>query len=153
MLDAGAGTGLYATIVPPSCRYVWLDNDPEKLRGYQVRRAANAWCILGDATRIALADRAVDWTLCTHFTHHLTDSELSRFLGELARVTRTGLILEDGIRDDARWLSRTGWSLDRGSHPRTRPQLVEAVSAHFRLEKVEEFTRLHRYVILKATVR
>ena len=31
LLDVGAGTGLYRSLVPDSARYIWQDIDPDKL--------------------------------------------------------------------------------------------------------------------------
>jgi ubiquinone/menaquinone biosynthesis C-methylase UbiE len=150
VLDVGAGTGLYAQCLPPSAQYVWFDNDPNKLRGFLRRRAPHMWTVMGDARRIGVKDKGVDYVMCTGVTHHLSDAELSQFLGELARVARRGVILLDSVTTGG-WLSHMLWKLDRGSHPRTKESLLRALRTHFRLEYIEERAAFHRYVVMVAS--
>ena len=70
MLDVGAGTGLYLALFPSTAKYIWLDNDREKLQGFQTRASAAVPAILGDGTRIGLHDKSVDYATCIAVTHH-----------------------------------------------------------------------------------
>jgi SAM-dependent methyltransferase len=151
VLDIGAGTGLYASCVPDSARYVWCDNDPEKLRGFQARRKSRP-ALLGDATNLPFIDKSVDWTLCVNMSHHLSDPELSLLLAEMQRVTRRAIVLHDPV-DDLRWMSRILWKYDRGSHPRTARTLLTALASRFTVHTVQEYARFHRYVLIVAAPR
>ena len=146
VLDVGAGTGIYSACLPASTRYIWFDNDPHKLRGF-LRRRQGGLAIIGDATRIGLADKSIDYTMCTHVAHHLTDAQFLCFLGELARVTRKRVVVQDAI-DKAGWASRLLWKVDAGSHPRSRARLLEALGARFHIEHTEEYARFHRYLLV-----
>src|SRR5262245_43666529 len=85
LLDIGAGTGLYADVLPAATRYVWLDNDPEKLAGFR-RAHPKKLAFLGDASRMPIRDSAVDYAMSISVSHHLTDAELDAFLRTVARV-------------------------------------------------------------------
>lgn len=148
VLDVGAGTGIYAACLPPSARYIWFDHDRHKLRGYLRRGGGRA--ILGDATRICLVDKSVDYSMCTHVAHHLDDGQFARFLSELGRVTRRRIIVQDAI-GTAGVASRMLWSIDKGSHPRSRAQLLQALGERFTIEHTEEYARFHRYLLVVAT--
>src|SRR3954471_19450198 len=58
LLDIGAGTGEITRILHASTRYIWLDNDPEKLRGFLSKRP-DGLAILGDVPRIPLGRSVV----------------------------------------------------------------------------------------------
>lgn len=152
VLDVGAGTGLYLACLPPSARYIWLDNDLQKLQGFRDPLAATPRALLGDAVCLGLRDRSVDYATCTNVTHHLDDAQLSRCLDELARVVRRKLILHDAVSSPRR-VSRLLWSCDRGSHPRSRETLVEACRRRFDIEDVETYSTYHEYLLLVAVPR
>jgi SAM-dependent methyltransferase len=148
VLDVGAGTGIYSACLPDSAKYIWLDNDRHKLRGFL--RRGGGMAILGDATRIALADKSVDYSMCTHVAHHLDDQQMGQFLAELARVTRRRIIVQDAI-GKAGFRSRVLWSVDKGSYPRGRTELLNALGQRFTIEHTEEYARFHRYLLVVAT--
>ena len=151
-LDVGAGTGLYLSCFPESARYLWLDNDPQKLSGFRARGAARLPAMLGDATRLGLKDKSVDYATCTAVTHHLTDMQLSAFVHELARVVRCKLILQDAVQSNG-WISRLLWKYDRGSHPRSAKALLAAIEVRFEIERVEYYSIYHRYLLLVGAPR
>jgi ubiquinone/menaquinone biosynthesis C-methylase UbiE len=111
VLDLGAGTGTCRRLVPPSGRYVWLDNDPRKLRAFRARQPS-ATAVLGDAARIGLRDKSVDVILCVAVSHHLQDGELRDLLAECARVCRGKLIFLDAVKQSASRLSRWMWKYE-----------------------------------------
>lgn len=150
VLDVGAGTGIYSACLPESARYVWFDHDRHKLAAF--RRRSGRLAIIGDATRIALADKSIDYSMCTHLAHHLDDQQFPQFLGELARVTRRGIVVQDAV-GAAGVASRMLWSIDRGSHPRSRTQLMQALSQWFTIEHTEEYARFHRYLLVVGSPR
>jgi len=143
VLDVGAGTGGLRAFLPENCRYIWLDNDPHKLRGYAAR--PGDLVMLGSALRLALRSKSVDQALCTAVAHHLEDAELRQALREIARVTRRKLVFLDPIDCPARLASRLLWSIDRGSFPRSPETLRTFLEESYVLEQAEVFTVLHRY--------
>ena len=58
LLEAGAGTGEITRILDPATRYLWLDNDVQKLTGF-LSKNKNHLAVLADGTRIPLADQSV----------------------------------------------------------------------------------------------
>jgi len=67
IVDVGAGTGSLEALLSPSARYLWLDPDPVKLRGFRSKSQAPA--VLADATRIPLRDRSVEWAFSIAISH------------------------------------------------------------------------------------
>ena len=51
--------------------------------------------VRGDALRLPFADGAFDYSICSLFTHHLTDREAVRALQELERVARRRIFIID----------------------------------------------------------
>jgi ubiquinone/menaquinone biosynthesis C-methylase UbiE len=151
VLDVGAGTGALSPLLPRTCRYIWLDNDPEKLRGFRSRGGGLA--VLGSAVELALASKSVDRTACIAVAHHLGDQELARALSEIARVTRNRLIFVDAIYCPSRPASRFLWSIDRGSHPRPPEVLQRFLEEAYVVEQAELLTVLHRYFLCVAVPR
>ena len=151
VLDAGAGSGAKTSLVPATARYVWLDSDPAKLRGFRSRYPA-APAILGDATRLGVADAACDYTLCVAVTHHLPPEALGDLFRELARVTRRRLLFIDAVKHPS-WSSRAMWLIDRGGHPHTESALRVALEASFEIEHAERYARYHHYLFCRATPR
>ena len=151
VLDVGAGTGAMRALLPDNCRYIWMDNDPHKLRGYVARRGDRA--VLGSALHMALAPNSVDQALCTAVSHHLGDSEFRQTLWEIARVVRHKLVFLDAVDCPTRPVSRLLWSIDRGSCPRSQEVLRRFLEESFVLERAEVFTVLHRYFACVARPR
>lgn len=148
VLDIGGGTGIYLPVFPKNAKYVWLDIDPEKLKGFH-QRASHLPAILGDATCMGIADKSMDYITCTAVTHHLTDIQLDRFVAEAARVVRKRMILLDALDTDA-WQSKLMWHYDRGSYPRTREQLRNVISRYFSIQHIETYAIYHRYALIVA---
>jgi SAM-dependent methyltransferase len=149
LLDVGAGTGNYLDLLPPGTRYIWLDNDRQKLAGFRrVHRGQMA--ILGDAGRIPVKDRSVDYALSVAVSHHLTDAELDNFLQSLARICRHGFIFMDVLdRPDSR-VSRLLWKYDRGSFPRTPYVLRTFLERYFKIQSEEYYSVYHHCMLCLA---
>jgi SAM-dependent methyltransferase len=152
VLEVGAGTGDWAQVLPPTARYIWFDNDPQKLAGFRAR-GTRALALLGDAARMCLKDKSVNWALCVAVSHHLTDDEFRQFLRSLARVSREGLIFLDGLRTDDAWISRLLWKYDRGANPRKLEALKPFIEEFFEIEREEQFAVYHRYWVCQARPR
>ena len=147
VLDVGAGTGTFETILPPRARYVWLDSDREKLAGFRARSASAA--ILGDATKLPLRDRSVDWAISVAVSHHLDDAELRAMLDELRRVTREGVVFVDAVLLPTP-ASRLLWRYDRGRNARPAATLWHELERRFEIHAAEEYRLLHRYLLVRA---
>jgi SAM-dependent methyltransferase len=145
VLDAGGGTGTLEAALPPAAEYLWLDPDPRKLAGFRARSSSPA--ILGDATNIPLQDGSVDWVVTVAVSHHLDDDAFGRTLDELRRVVRERVVFFDAVASPRR-VSRLLWRYDRGRHPRPPDVLKRELAKRFELESVEEFTALHRYLLV-----
>jgi len=146
LLEAGAGTGEIIRILDPSTRYLWLDNDVQKLSGFRKKNQGHL-AVLGDGTRIPLADRCVHSVLTLAVTHHLLDHELDLFLAEMARVCTHQLVFLDGLEDRSSIVSNLMWRYDRGSHPRTEENLLSKIRQHFELDMVERYKIYHQYLL------
>jgi SAM-dependent methyltransferase len=144
VLDVGAGTGIVEPRLPSSARYVWLDSDPQKLRGFRAKSQAPA--LLADATGIPLRDASVDWALSIFVSHHLDDAQLGQMLDELRRVSQRILFLDAVL--SPRRTSRLLWRYDRGRHPRQTSELRRELASRFRLLDDEEFTVRHTYLLV-----
>jgi SAM-dependent methyltransferase len=147
VLDAGAGTGSLEGLLPRTARYLWLDPDEQKLASFRTKSRAPA--ILGDATRIPLQDRSVDWALVVAVSHHLDDGQLTQMLDELRRVVRERLFFLDAVATPSH-RSRLLWHYDLGRYPRSSDVLRAELAARFQLVTDEEFTILHRYLLVTA---
>jgi ubiquinone/menaquinone biosynthesis C-methylase UbiE len=145
LVDVGAGTGAFRSLLPPEVRYVPVDVDGRKLERLRAKyKTADG--IVASATALPFGDSSVEYTLCTNVFHHLSDPELHRAVGELARVTRKDLILVDPLRVP-RLTSRALWTIDRGSYSRSYQQLVDALAARFDGRRLETFSFLHTYLL------
>src|SRR3954447_10022397 len=91
VLEVGAGTGDWAQVLPPTARYLWYANDPEKLSGFRNKKNFRL-AVLAEAANICLKDKSIDYALCVAVSHHLTNEELDNFLRQLSRVCRKKLI-------------------------------------------------------------
>jgi ubiquinone/menaquinone biosynthesis C-methylase UbiE len=148
VLDIGGGTGIFLPAFPADVSYIWLDIDQEKLNGFRAR-AGHLPALLGDGTRIGLADKSVDYGTCIAIAHHLTDTQLDQFVDEAARVVRKRIILLDPLDSDA-WQSKLLWRYDRGSYPRTAERLQSAIARRFRIRQIETYAIYHRYALIVA---
>jgi len=151
VLDVGGGTGELARILSPTARYIWLDNDGNKLKGLR-HKNKGARALLGNASQIGLKDNSVDVAVCVAVSHHLTDVQFGDTLRELARVCRFKLIFLDAIRHQG-VLSRLLWKYDRGSYPRSVEELRSHIERHFVIETEARNSIYHHYWLCAAIPR
>lgn len=151
VLDIGAGTGMVGGLLSPRTRYVWLDNDRLKLRGF-LSKGIDGLAVLGDAARLPFASAAADWTVMVEVSHHLPDDALAKCLAEAARVTRRRFLFVDGLRGP-RLRSKLLWQLDLGRHPRREEELLAALATSFDVERVERFRVNHDHVLCACVPR
>jgi 2-polyprenyl-3-methyl-5-hydroxy-6-metoxy-1,4-benzoquinol methylase len=84
----------------------------------ELARDAGSSVVLGDALRLPFADDAFDLALSTLTLHHFRDDEAARLVGEMARVARSAVIVNDLERTrlnylGARLLAATVWRGNR----------------------------------------
>lgn len=146
LIDVGAGTGTWLSLVPDHVDVVAVDLDSEKLAKLQSKHP-RVRTVTADATRLPFGDGAVDYALCVALTHHLDDAGLGLLASELARVARRKVIVLDAVNDQTPWTARLLWALDRGSYPRPLGQIREALERQLVLEHVETYSVRHRYLL------
>jgi SAM-dependent methyltransferase len=151
VLDVGAGTGRFRDTLPARAKYIWLDNDPQKLAGFKTRRPDDE-TILADATKIPLGDKSVDYAFCVAVAHHLREDAFARLVSELARVVRGRVLFVDALREQAA-IVKLVWGFDRGTYPRSADELLSALDEAFQVEEVERYAKLHRYLFCAARPR
>jgi ubiquinone/menaquinone biosynthesis C-methylase UbiE len=149
LLDVGAGTGSFYDLVPSHVEYVPLDIDKGKLHRLG-QKYGGIDGVVASATALPFDRASFDYTLCTNVAHHLSDGDLAVMLAELGRVTRLQTIFVDPIRGH-RLASRLLWSIDRGSYPRSKEELIETLSSRFATQQSETFTILHSYLLFVGT--
>src|SRR6266446_6743885 len=77
VVDVGGGTGASRRLWPAGCRYVCLDNEMPKLKGFR-SKVPGGLAVLSDATRMSIATGSADVVLCMAVVHHLTDAVLDK---------------------------------------------------------------------------
>jgi len=99
LLDVGAGTGQLA-----AANAAWLRRHGIAVEAFALDRRAShlgaqAPGLVGDAYRLPFADASVDLVTCNLFLHHFHDRpgtpEASNLLGEMARVARRAVLIND----------------------------------------------------------
>jgi ubiquinone/menaquinone biosynthesis C-methylase UbiE len=100
VIDVGCGRGDFSIEV--ATHYPQL----KELRGTDFAQEAlaiacveakplkNVFFTEADILGMPFEDNSFDWTLCINVLHHIRAADLKRALGELARITRRGIILE-----------------------------------------------------------
>jgi ubiquinone/menaquinone biosynthesis C-methylase UbiE len=152
MLDVGGGTGINSFLWLGRGRYICLDLDALKLRGYRDKHPLGAG-IQADATRLPFADGSADVLLCKFLVHHLNDEAAARLMDEAHRVLRSDghLIVIDPVWNPSRRVARLLWKYDRGAFPRPADAIAQIVSRRFALREREQVYVWHEYVLCIAT--
>jgi len=147
VLDVGGGTGTWRRLWPEDCRYVCMDLETPKLKGFR-SKSPTGLAVLSDAAQMCIATGSADVVTCVAVTHHLTDAKLDQFFIEASRVLKIGgrLILLDAVLDHARLAGRILWKLDRGSYPRSDEDLRNKMEGKFEVVHWEKFAIYHGYV-------
>jgi ubiquinone/menaquinone biosynthesis C-methylase UbiE len=147
VVDVGGGTGLWKRLWPASCRYICLDLEMPKLRGFRSKVPAGL-AVLSDASSMSIATGSADVVTCVALMHHLPDALLDQVFEEARRVLRVGgqLILLDPVINRERWVGRILWKLDRGSYPRSAEELRKKLESRFKVIHWERYAIYHEYV-------
>lgn len=154
VLDVGGGTGLGRKLWPKECNYFCLDSDVSKLRVFQADHPSDC-AIVSDGTEAAIGTGTVDAVMCKAVAHHLSDDIIGGLVGECRRVLRAEgrLVFLEPLQVPPRPASRMLWSIDRGSHPRTADRLIALLEPAFEVERVVQFSVIHRYLLLVGAPR
>ena len=154
VLDIGGGTGLVSELYDAKTRYICMDIDPLKLQGFIAKNPTGIG-LLADAGNVPIADQSIDMVICTNVTHHLIDDLLDRMFAEAARILRPGgkFILSDALWAPNRKIGKMIWRVDRGSFPRTRDTLQDALQKYLKIEQWDQFAIWHEYFVCTATVK
>lgn len=152
VVDIGGGTGINRELLPANCRYICLDNDSLKLKGFREKFPAEIG-ILGDATQIPMQSGSIDVVLCTAVSHHIPDAILEDFFRESVRLLKADgqFVFLDAVWSPKRLPSRLLWRYDRGSYPRPLKTLQAILAQHGTIKHSESFAVLHRYLIAVVT--
>ena len=122
ILDVGTGNGVTLREVT-----TWAGGGSRSWTGVGVEigrqtaalaRDAGSSVVLGDALRLPFADASFDLSLCTLTLHHFPDDDAVRLVREMARVTRSSVLVNDLERTrlnylGARALAATAWRGNR----------------------------------------
>ncbi len=137
VLDVAAGAGdiaLDLARLHPNLKPVALD-----LSGDMLALARGLPRVRGDARRLPVADRGVDWVISTHFFHHLREDEIVTVLREFDRVARRGIVVSDLLRRQAALIAirlMTLWA-----NPVVKVDGPISVRRGFRTDEVEALAR------------
>lgn len=118
ILDQGCGTGTYAQLFKG--KYTGLDNNPDYIKTAQKRYSGKF--ILGDATKIPLANHTFDITFAVGLHHHLDQSQAKQAIKEALRVTKNKgkVIIADAMLPKSKFnlLGLLLRKMDRGGNVR-----------------------------------
>lgn len=98
ILDAGTGAGdLPLAFAARGWLVTGLDADPAVAEEARERTAGEPRIriVEGDAAALPLADGSIDVTHASLLLHHLDPDDAVRVLGEMARVARRGIVIND----------------------------------------------------------
>src|SRR5260370_4859049 len=135
MLDVGAASGDTAQVVKtlyPKATVVNLDCSELNLSGAPHPK------LLGDALRMPVRDRCVDFVFCSLFLHHFSDEQVIELLSALYRIANRAVLISDlerGIVSDC-FLPMTGPVL--GWRPITIHDGMVSVRASFKADELAE---------------
>lgn len=157
VVDVGGGTARARSMWPVGWRYVSVDPDVRHVEDASSapEPAGLLERVVGGAESIPLPDASADNVLMSAMSHHLSDADWTAALREVDRILVPGgaLVFVDGVF--SRWnpVSRLGWMLDAGRHPRRLDRLVTDLSGQFVIESMTRLTLLHDSVIVLARTR
>lgn len=114
ILDVGAGSGELLRVI---AKFARKQNRKAKLFGLELNeRSANSIleeskdfaeieAIRGNALKLPFADNSFDYTICSLFTHHLSDEKIVETLNEMRRVSARKIFVIDLHRHPFAYIS------------------------------------------------
>jgi SAM-dependent methyltransferase len=157
VLDVGGGTARARSMWPSGWRYVSVDPDERHVgdNGNEADSPHPIERLVGRAEALPMPDASVDNVLMSAMSHHLDDATWAAALSEVERVLAPDgtLVFFDAVF--SRWnpVSRLGWMLDAGRHPRRLDRLITDLSERFAIESLNRLTQLHDSIIVLARRR
>jgi ubiquinone/menaquinone biosynthesis C-methylase UbiE len=138
MFDVGAASGDTAQVVRtlyPKSTVMNLDCNEVNLSGAPHPK------ILGDALRMPIRDRSVDFVFCSLFLHHFSDERVIELLSTLYRIANRAVLISDLERSIVSYcfLPMTGPVL--GWRPITIHDGMISVRASFKADELAELAR------------
>lgn len=102
-VGGGGGDGVIRTVCWAerhhlAARGILLDSSAPILQVARARRHPGRVLLRGDACRLPLGDRCVDIVTCSLLLHHLSATQATTVLQEMARVARLGVVVDDLLR-------------------------------------------------------
>ncbi len=113
VLDVGAGTGELLGVIAEFARsngskvkLVGLDLNGLSVReiAAESRRFSDISPVQADGLELPFEDNTFDYSICSLFTHHLTEEQLPLILKEMSRVAGRGVLVIDLERSVRAWL-------------------------------------------------
>lgn len=95
--------------------------------------------VQADALHLPLATNSVDFALCGLFLHHLREADVLLVLGEMLRVSRSGIVVSDLLRQ--RWALRSIQLLTMFSRQAVAHDSMVSVMKGWRQDEVEAWTQ------------
>ena len=104
VLDVGAGSGellreiaKFARTTKRKAKLHGLELNAVSVKSIQTESAdfPEIKSIRGTAFSLPFADKSIDYTICSLFTHHFTDENVTEILREFSRVSRLGIFVID----------------------------------------------------------
>ena len=111
VLDVGAGSGELLRVTA-----AWARETKRQFRGVGLElneRSAESIngegisSVRGDALKLPFADSQFDYVMCSLFTHHFVDEQVTQILGEMSRVARRRIFVIDLHRHPIAYLLYT----------------------------------------------
>lgn len=103
--DMGAAMRRWAAARGYDLRLTFLDRHPLVLERARRTMDIGSNLVMGDALTLPFRDRGFDLCVTSLFFHHLEPDEAAAALREMSRVARTGVLVNDLVRDRLAW----GW--------------------------------------------
>lgn len=135
-----------------SCRYICLDNDLVKLKGFR-RREPDGAALYASAYRLPLQSKSVDRAMLMFVSHHIPDEALPTVISESMRILKDDgkLIFLDAVWEPKSITSRLLWKYDRGSFPRTDQVMEGILTEYGDIAHKESYAVYHHYVLCIVT--
>ncbi|MBK9154479.1 MAG: methyltransferase domain-containing protein [Chloracidobacterium sp.] len=158
LLDVGAGTGELLSEVADLAR---ANKKTAHLVGLDLNErsaceiaAASRDCpeiaaVRGDAFMLPFADNAFDYSMCSLFTHHLSDEQIPLVLVEMSRVARRGIFVIDLKRSSTAWVLYQIFCFAFGISPLVRQDGLLSIRKGFTDQELRENARSIRSQELK----
>lgn len=161
VLDVGAGSGEllgvvadFAKISGRRARLFGLDLNElsaKEIAAESVRHPEIA-AVRGDALRLPFDDDAFDYSVCSLFTHHLTDTQIPLVLAEMSRTARRGIVVIDLERSAVAWVLYQLFCFAYRISPLVRQDGLLSIRKGFRPDEFDAIARsagLNRFIVAR----